>query len=102
MPYVNVLTWSDKQRDDEQQVANKSYDAEGVSEKRLAELLSPYNALGRPVIRWVDKKEEPVVEEEQVDLEKLTVKEIKKQLDEKGIEYKSDENKQELIKKLEK
>lgn len=102
MPYVNVLTWSDKQKDDEQQVANQPYNAEGVSDKRLAELLSPYNALGKPVIRWVDKKEEPVVEEEQVVLEKLTVKEIKERLDEKGIEYKSDENKQELIKKLEK
>lgn len=102
MPYVNVLTWTDKQKDDEQQVANQPYNAEGVSEKRLAELLSPYNALGKPVIRWVDKKEEAVVEEEQDALEKLTVKEIKEQLDEKGIEYKSDENKPELIKKLEK
>ena len=42
MPYVNVLTWLDKQKDDEQQVANQPYNAEGVSDKRLAELLSPY------------------------------------------------------------
>lgn len=113
MAYKSLLDWTDRQTK-QQYKFNDDFDSENVSEGRMAELLSPFNSIGRPVIRWVDVPgevdpndltvEEPEVdpneltdEQPEVDPNELTVEQIKSLLDAKGIEYKSNAKKDELV-----
>lgn len=125
MAYKSLLDWTDRQTK-QQYKFNDDFDSEGVSEGRMAELLSPFNSIGRPVIRWVDvpgevdpneltdeqpavdpneltdeqPEEDPndiTVKEPEVDPNELTVEQIKSLLDAKEIEYKSNAKKDELV-----
>ena len=107
------MDWTDRQTKQKYKF-NDDFDSEGVSEGRMAELLSPFNSIGRPVIRWVDVPgeidpnditvEEPevapneiTVEQPEIDPNELTVEQIKSLLDAKEIEYKSNAKKDELV-----
>ncbi|MFN0604403.1 HeH/LEM domain-containing protein [Facklamia hominis] len=113
MAYKSLMDWTDRQTKQKYKF-NDDFDSENVSEGRMAELLSPFNSIGRPVIRWVDVPgevdsndltvEQPevdpndlTVEEPEIDPNELTVEQIKSLLDAKGIEYKSNAKKDELV-----
>ena len=54
MPYVCLIDFKDLETGNEYK-AGEAFNVKGVSEKRLAELLSPFNAIEQPVIRYVDE-----------------------------------------------
>lgn len=110
MAYISLMNWKDKLTQKSYKIG-EIYDASELNEGRLAELLSPFNHIGGPVIRYIPDKEESeeepeTVEEapgsEEVDLNELKVEELKALLDKEGIEYDSKAKKADLIELLEK
>lgn len=55
MPYVCLIEFEDLSTGKIYK-AGEAFDPTGSNDKRLAELLSPFNAIEQPVIRYVDEE----------------------------------------------
>lgn len=76
--YINLINWTDLLTKTEHKVG-KEFKADGISEGRMAELLSPFNATGKPIIKYVDKpKAEEKIEEKVEATPKKTTRRTKK------------------------
>ncbi|MCW6663950.1 hypothetical protein NHG23_08645 [Aerococcaceae bacterium NML190073] len=62
MAYICLVSFNDKETQTHYETGDM-FNPQGVSEKRMAELISPFNDLGAPVIRFVEDEEEQVIEE---------------------------------------
>ncbi|MCW6681607.1 hypothetical protein NHG29_01840 [Aerococcaceae bacterium NML160702] len=62
MSYICLVSFNDKETQEHYEIGDK-FNPQGVSEKRMAELLSTFNDLGAPVIRFVEDEAEEVTEE---------------------------------------